>query len=148
MPSTHTALYYHLVFSTKDREPWFDSSFLPELHAYLGGIIRKMDGVALAVGGVADHVHLAVGLKASHTLADVMRGLKADSSKWIKSSLGRTAFAWQEGYGAFTVGAPGLEKVREYVLNQEERHQSESFQVEYVKMLRQGLVEFDDRYLW
>ena len=148
MPSTHTALYYHLVFSTKDREPWFEADFLPDLHAYLGGMIRKMDGVALAVGGVADHVHLAVGLKASHTLSDVMRGLKADSSKWIKPTLGRSAFAWQEGYGAFTVGAPGLEKLREYVLNQEERHRVESFQTEYVKMLRQGLVEFDDRYLW
>ncbi|YCM42479.1 IS200/IS605 family transposase [Verrucomicrobiaceae bacterium 227] len=114
MPSTHTALYYHLVFSTKDREQWFEADFPSELHAYLGGIIRKMDGIALAVGGIEDHVHLAVGLKASHTLADVMRGLKADSSKWIKRTLGRTAFAWQEGYGAFTVGAPGLEKLRAY----------------------------------
>jgi len=148
MPSTHTALYYHLVFSTKDREPWFDAQFLPELHSYLGGIIRNMEGTALAVGGISDHVHLAVGLKANHTLSDVMRGLKADSSKWIKSTLRRTAFAWQEGYGAFTVGAPGLEKLREYVLNQEKHHETRTFQTEYLEMLRKGLVEFDDRYLW
>lgn len=148
MPSTHSSLHYHLVFSTKNREAWFSGEFLPKLHAYLGGIIRNMDGHPHAVGGVADHVHLLVGLKPSHCLADVMRELKADSSKWVKSESKRSAFAWQSGYGAFTVNAPGLEAARQYVLNQEEHHRRRTFQEEYREFLERGLVEFDERYLW
>ena len=77
-----------------------------------------------------------------------MRDLKADSSKWIKSELGYTGFAWQEGYGAFTVSPPDVEKVRKYVLNQEEHHRKKSFQEEYVEFLERGLVEYDIEYLW
>jgi len=77
-----------------------------------------------------------------------MQGLKADSSISIKETIRRSAFAWQKGYGAFTVGSPGLEKVRDDVLNQEERHRTKSFKDEYLAMLKQGLVEFDDRYVW
>ena len=128
MPSTHTSLYYHAVFSTKNREPWLPPSIRRNVHEYLGGIIRGMDGVALATGGVGDHVHVLMGLKATHTLANVMRELKADSSRWIKSDLELKGFSWQEGYGAFTVGAPELEKVREYVLSQEAHHRTASFQ--------------------
>ncbi len=107
-----------------------------------------MDAHSHISGGVGDHVHLLFGLKSSHCLADVMRELKAVSSGWIKDQLKRSTFAWQEGYGAFTVGAPDLDVVREYVRNQEAHHQKQSFQDEYVAMLKRGLVEFDDRYLW
>ncbi len=148
MPSTHTSLHYHAVFSTKNREPWFPPSIRPKLHAYLGGIVRGMDGVAHATGGVGDHVHVLFGLKATQTLADVMRELKADSSRWIKSDLDLKGFSWQEGYGAFTVGARELEQVRNYVLDQEEHHRKQSFQEEYVAMLKRGLVEYDEAYLW
>ena len=148
MPSTHTSLHYHIVFSTKNREPWFSAEFLPKLHAYLGGIIRNMDGHPHAVGGVADHVHVLTGLKPSHRLSDVMRELKADSSRWIKDELKRTAFAWQDGYGAFTVNAPGLEAARHYVLHQEEHHRKQTFQEEYLEFLKRGLVEYDERFLW
>ena len=148
MPSTHTALYYHLVFSTKNREPCLGADIRQRVHTYLGGIVRGQDGVALAVGGVSDHVHLLVSLKATHRLCDVMRELKSDSTSWIKGDPGPTKFAWQEGYGAFTVSPPDLEKVRSYVLNQETHHRKTTFQEEYVEMLRRGMVEFDDRYLW
>jgi len=148
MPTTHHALHYHLVFSTHEREKWFEPSFSPKLHAYLGGIIKNMGGVPLAVGGVTDHVHLLISLKPTHTLSEIMQGLKADSSIWIKETMRRSAFAWQKGYGAFTVGSPGLGKVRDYVLNQEERHRTKPFKDEYLAMLKQGLVEFDDRYVW
>jgi len=148
MPSTHTSLHYHLVFSTKNREPWFSGEFLPKLHAYLGGIVRNMDGHPHGVGGVADHVHVLAGLKPSHRLSDVMRDLKADSSRWIKEELKRTAFAWQDGYGAFTVNAPGLEAARHYVLHQEEHHRKQTFQEEYLEFLKRGLVEYDERFLW
>ncbi|BDS06223.1 transposase [Oceaniferula spumae] len=148
MPATHTALYYHLVFSTKDREEWFTEAFRPDLHTYLGGVVRGLEGVALAVGGVADHVHLLVGLKATHTLSDLMRELKACSSRWVSEQLRMKAFAWQEGYGAFTVSPPDLEKVRAYVLNQKKHHRKTTFKEEYVAMLERGMVEYDDTYLW
>ncbi len=84
MPSTHTSLHYHIVFSTKHREHWFIPSISPKLHAYLGGIIRGLDGHPHACGGIGDHVHFLVGRSQNHRLADVVRELKTDSSKWIK----------------------------------------------------------------
>jgi len=89
-----------------------------------------------------------LGLRPTHTLSEVMRDLKAESSKWIKAEYRYGAFAWQDGYGAFTFGAPDLESVRSYVLNQAEHHRTKSFQEEYQQMLKRGLVEFDERYLW
>jgi putative transposase len=148
MPSTHTALYYHLVFSTKNRENWLNAEIRPRIHTYLGGIVKGQGGVGLAVGGISDHVHILASLEATHRLCDVMREVKGDSSRWIKQTFGLPKFAWQEGYGGFTVSPPDLEKVRSYVLNQEKHHQKSTFKDEYLGMLRRGLVEFDDRYLW
>jgi len=148
MPSTHTSLHYHVVFSTKNRESTIGSQVRADLHAYLGGIVRGMKGVAYAAGGTNDHVHVFMGLKATHCLADVMRELKADSSKWLKTEKGVHSFSWQEGYGAFTVSAPDLAKVKRYVQNQEEHHRVKTFKEEYVAMLERGLVEYDDKYLW
>ena len=148
MPSTHSSLIYHIVFSTKDREKWFAVDFRPKLHAYLGGIVRNLDGTAYAVGGTDDHVHLLVGLKTSHVIPDLLRIVKAESSKWIKGELGRAAFAWQEGYGIFSVSASALEDVRKYVLRQEEHHRVRSFQEEYVAMLEKSCVKYDGGFLW
>ncbi|MBT8043310.1 MAG: IS200/IS605 family transposase [Verrucomicrobiae bacterium] len=148
MPSTHTALIYHLVFSTKNREAWFVAEFLSKLHNYMGGAIRGLDGHSFAVGGIADHIHMLVGLKPTHTLSDVMRELKACSSKWVKEQLRMKSFAWQEGYGGFTVSPPDLEKVRKYVLNQESHHRKTTFKEEYLAMLERGMIQYDDRYLW
>ena len=148
MPSTHTSLHYHLVFSTKNREPWLTTDTCTRLHEYLGGIIRGLGGHPHAVGGVADHVHVAAGLKPTHCLSDVMRELKSEASRWLHEEMKLAGFAWQEGYGAFTFGAQDLEKVRAYVLHQPEHHRLKTFQEEYVEMLKRGLVEYDDRYLW
>jgi len=148
MPSTHSSLHFHIVFSTKNRENWFDQNFLPKLHAYLHGCVTGLDGSSHINGGVSDHVHLLVGLKPTHRLSDFMRELKAVSSGWIKSNLNQSGFAWQEGYGAFTVSPPDLPKVRRYIEDQEDHHRKKSFQDEYVDMLQRGLVEYDERYLW
>lgn len=148
MSSTHTSLHYHIVFSTKNRDPLFSAAQCVRLHAYLGGIIRGMDGVPHAVGGVNDHVHILAGLRATHRLSDVMREIKADSSTWIQRELQMPGFHWQEGYGAFTISAGHLVKTGEYVMNQEAHHRGTSFQEEYVTLLRKGLVDYDDRYLW
>ena len=148
MANTYTALHYHIVFSTKNREQWLPPDIGTRLHEYLGGIIRGLSGHPHAVGGVADHVHVLAGLEATHCLADVMRELKSESSRWLHKEMKLAGFAWQEGYGAFTFGAPDLEKVRAYVLNQPEHHRKKTFQEEYVKLLKRGLVEYKDKYLW
>ena len=148
MPSTHLSLHYHLVFSTKDRAPLIAPAWRERLHAFLGGTVNTLGGIPQAVGGTADHVHLLVGLRATHCLADVMREIKSVSSRWVHDEIALPAFAWQEGYGAFTVGAPQCPDVRQYIARQEEHHRMRTFQEEYVDFLRRGGVEYDDRYLW
>jgi len=148
MPATHTSLHYHLVFSTKDRVPMIADDWRASLHAYLGGIVKSLGGVPVAVGGLADHVHLLVGLRATHRLADVLREIKTGSSEWVHTSLGKSKFAWQPGYGAYTVSPSNVERVKHYVLHQAEHHRVKTFQEEYVELLRLGGVEYDERYLW
>lgn len=148
MPSTHTGLHYHLVFSTKDRVPLIGKDWQDKLHAYLGGIIRNLGGVPVAVGGVADHVHLLIGLKPTHCLADVLRDIKKSSSAWVHDALGNHKFAWQAGYGAYTVSPSNIERVKHYVLHQAEHHRKKTFQEEYVEVLQMSGVEYDERFLW
>jgi REP element-mobilizing transposase RayT len=148
MPSTHLSLHYHIVFSTKDRAPLITTEWRDRLHAFLGGTIKTLDGIPQAIGGVADHVHLLIGLPATHCLADLMRDLKAVSSRWVHETLGQHSFAWQEGYGAFTVGASQREAVCDYIRRQKEHHQSRTFQEEYLALLSRGGVKYDERYLW
>ena len=147
MPSTCTSLHYHLVFSTKNREPFITTAWRTRLQEYLGGMIRRVSGVPLAIGGVADHVHLLIGLKASHCLADVLRDLKKDSTHWVKDAHGLKLFAWQEGYAGFTVSPTAVESVRSYVLNQEEHHRHKSFREELIELLTKAGIEFDEKYL-
>jgi len=147
MPSTYTSLHYHLVFSTKNREPFLSADWRPRLHEYLGGMVRGLDGVSLGVGGIADHVHLLVGLKPTHCLSDFMRDLKKESTNWVRDTLRKGFFAWQEGYAAITVSPSGIEAVREYVLNQEEHHRHRSFREELIAILTKAGIAFDERYL-
>jgi len=119
------------------------------VHEYLGGVIRKLDGcLSLCVGGVADHIHMAVSLHSTHSLADVMRELKSQSSRWIREEFNLPKFAWQEGYGAFTFSSQDIETVRHYIKNQEEHHRVKTFQEEYVAMLKRAGVDYEERYLW
>src|SRR5437763_12925608 len=144
MSSTHLSLHYHLVFGTKKHETPITSDWRDRLHAYLGGVICTLDGVPEAIGGIADHIHLLVGLRATHTLADVLRELKSVSSKWVHEEMGIRSFAWQEGYGAFTVSAPQLENVRRYIQQQEEQHRTRTFREEDLALLpaqRSGIRE-------
>ena len=147
MPSTYLSLHYHLVFSTKNREAIIAPEWRARLHDYLGGTIRGLGGFPEGVGGVADHVHLLVGLKATHCLADVMRELKKASSGWLHEELGLPAFAWQEGYAAFTVSVTSREAVRSYIANQEEHHRVKSFREELVEMLNKAGIDYDPKYL-
>ena len=148
MPSTHLSLHYHLIFSTKNRDPFIDASWRGRLHAFMGGAVRSLGGAPEAVGGMGDHVHLLVGLRANHTLADVLRDIKSAASYWVHDTVGVKGFAWQDGYGAFTVSASSIEKVKSYIAHQEEHHRKKTFQEEYVKFLKQSGVEYDERFLW
>ncbi len=147
MPGTYTSLHYHVIFSTKNREPLIVAAWRSRLHEYLGGMIHGLGGTPLGVGGVADHVHLLFGLKATHCLSDFMRDLKKDATNWTKETLQQPHFAWQEGYAAFTVSPTAIESVRDYVNDQEEHHRVRTFREELVMMLRRAGVEFEERYL-
>jgi REP element-mobilizing transposase RayT len=148
MATTHLSLHYHLVFSTKDRVPLIAAAWRERLHAYLGGVIKNIDGVPEAIGGTNDHVHLLIGLRATHCLADVVRDLKTISSRWMHEEIGEPSAVWQDGYGAFTVGAPQCKEVCDYIHKQQEHHRKKTFQEEYLEFLRRGAVEYDERYLW
>lgn len=110
--------------------------------------MNGLDSSPHAIGGIDDHVHMLIGLKPTHRLSDVMRELKSESSKWLKEQLGSSVFAWQDGYGAFSVSAPNLENIRNYVQKQEEHHRKQTFQEEYLAFLNRGLVDYDVKYLW
>jgi REP element-mobilizing transposase RayT len=145
--STYLSLHYHIVFSTKDRAPFIKEAWIGDLHSYLGGTVSGLGGVPQAIGGVADHVHLLVGLKATHCLADFLRELKKSATLWVHEIVGDLDFAWQEGYAAFTVGATNREPVRHYIGNQAEHHRVRPYREELIEMLRRAEIEFDERYL-
>lgn len=149
MASSHTNLLFHIVFSTKERRPMIVEEFKEELYKYIGGTIRGERGVLLEIGGVADHLHLLAKFRADVSVAEMLRRIKSHSSKWI-NELGRTRFpfAWQTGYAAFSVSQSQVEKVRDYIRNQEQHHRRESFQEEFLNLLKKHGLEYDERYLW
>ena len=147
MSSTYLSLHYHLVFSTKNREPLLPAPVLHRTHEYLGGTLRGLGAQPEGIGGTTDHVHLLVGLKATHCLADVVRELKKTSSAHFKETFSLPDFAWQDGYAAFTVSATALDAVRQYIANQEEHHRTRSFREELVDLLKKAGVAYDPKYL-
>jgi putative transposase len=147
MASTYLSLHYHLVFSTKNREPLILPEWRERLHEYLGGTISGLGGFPRGIGGMADHVQLLVGLKSTHCLADVLRELKKASSIWVHDELGLRWFSWQEGYAAFTVSATARGSVRSYIAHQEEHHRVKSYREELIEMLEKAGIEYDPQYL-
>lgn len=146
MGSTFFSLHYHIVFSTKERRQFIHSDWRPRMHSYLGGIIRGMNGVAESVGGVADHVHILASLRPVHRIADVLRDLKKESSRWVHENFD-SAFAWQEGYAALTVSPSATDSVRNYIANQETHHARYSFVEELKDLLQKAGIKYDERYL-
>lgn len=149
MPQSLSYLLTHLVFSTKDRAPVLDATARPALHAYLATVARNVDCECFRVGGVADHVHLAVRLSRTTTMAQLIEELKTSSSKWLKTqSPALAAFSWQRGYGAFSVGPSDLNALLHYIDTQEEHHRTRTFQDEYRAFLKKYAIEYDERYVW
>lgn len=141
--------YLHVVFSTKHRQPIITEAIESELHAYLGGICKKLDCQPIKVGGYNDHIHILCMLSKKITLIKLMEELKSHSSKWIKTK-GEDFknFYWQDGYGAFSVNATEIDVVVSYIANQKEHHSKKTFQNEYKAFLKKYQVEYDERYVW
>lgn len=147
--STFTNLLYHIVFSTKHREPLIQPSFQYRTYEYIGGIVREHGDALIQIGGMADHVHLIVKLRPNHDVSEVVRLIKANSSKWLNESADYPGhFAWQTGYAAFSVSQSQLPEVKHYVEHQAEHHRYRSFQEEYVAFLDRHGIEYDAQYLW
>jgi putative transposase len=149
MASTLTNLLYHIVFSTKNREPLIRPAFSDNLEKYIAGIIRNEGGILLGIGSMPDHTHLITKFKPDQSISDMVRLIKANSSKWVNENhgdLGR--FAWQSGYGAFSVSQSQLQALTAYVANQEAHHRTRSFQDEFRDFLTKHGITFDDQYVW
>jgi putative transposase len=148
MPHSYTNLVYHVVFSTKDRMPMLDHSVRSRLCDYLGSIVDDRGGSLVAANGVADHIHLLARLSQKQAVAEAVRDLKANSSRWLKQTFRETrAFGWQTGYGAFTVSESQIARVTTYIANQQAHHERVSFREEFVRLLKAHNVAFDERYL-
>jgi putative transposase len=148
MSSSYCNLLYHIVFATKGREPWLTAAIRPRIHQYLGGAIRSEQGIALVVNGTADHVHILAKLRQDKAISKIVGEIKANSSSWISRAFNDAAgFAWQEGYGAFTVSESQVSRVHRYIENQEEHHRRVSFLEEFKVLLKAHGLPFDERYL-
>ena len=150
MAQSLAKILLHLVFSTKERRPFLKNQPLrDELHRYLGGILTNLECQPLIIGGVEDHVHLLFAHSRTATVADVVKELKRGSTVWLKTkSPGLSGFAWQNGYGVFSIGQSQVENVRTYIAGQEEHHRKISFQEEFRRLLQRYEIAFDERYVW
>lgn len=149
MANTYTALCYHLIFSTKNRVACIESEIENRIWAYIGGVARKHKMIALQIGGTDDHIHALVLAPPIYAPAEIAKFLKGDSSKWIHEEFPNLrGFAWQDGYGAFTVSKSSISSVITYIQNQREHHRVKTFQQEYLEFLQRHGIEYDERYLW
>ena len=149
MANTYTSLYYHVVFSTKNRVPWITQDIENRVWAYIGGIARHHRMTAIQIGGIEDHLHALVLAPPTLAPSQIAQYLKGDSSKWMHEEFpDLPGFAWQEGYGAFTVSKANVEGVIRYIQNQREHHKTKTFQEEYLEFLQMQGIDYDERYLW
>lgn len=148
MANTYSALFFHLVFSTKNRKPWISPDIEARVWAYVGGIARSRGLVAIQIGGIDDHLHTLIMAKPIHSPSEIAKWLKTESSKWIHTEFGNMrSFEWQDGYGVFTVSKSNVAAVVEYIKAQRKHHQGETFDVEYERMMKLHDVEYDTEYL-
>jgi REP element-mobilizing transposase RayT len=150
MSQSLSVVYIHLIFSTKNRIPYFkDTNLKNDTYSYLGGVSKNLECSPLIIGGTDDHVHLLCRLGRTISVAKWVRELKRVSNGWVKQNArGMKDFAWQSGYGAFSVSASNIDRVREYISGQEKHHQKMSFQDEFRTLLRKHGVEWNEQYVW
>jgi REP element-mobilizing transposase RayT len=149
VPQSLSNVILHIIFSTKEREPWLDLNVRPQTHAYLATICRDLGSKFVHVGGVSDHVHIVTTLPRTVSIAELAEQTKTASSKWIKTlDVKYRGFLWQRGYAAFSVSSSQLRAVLSYIDCQQEHHRTRTFQHEYRDILRKHGVDFDERYVW
>ncbi len=149
MPQSLSSVIVHVIFSTKDRTPNLAPDFRPDVHAYLAEVARTHRCECYRAGGVADHVHLAIRLARTITVADLVKELKTNSTKWVKTQSPRLRdFAWQGGYGAFSIHHRDLAMVLDYIHRQDEHHRKKTFKEEYLDFLTEYGIKCDEKYLW
>jgi REP element-mobilizing transposase RayT len=149
MPGTYSQILLHIVFSTKHREAWIAPDIAERLYPYMGGIVRAEKGLLYDIGGVENHIHMNLRWRPDATISDLMRTVKARSSKWVHDTFPALgAFAWQEGYSVFSVSKSQEDAVREYIAGQVEHHKKENFKSELLRLLRAHGIDFDERYVF
>ena len=149
MPQSLTRLYSHLIFSTKNRDPFLNEEIRPRVHGYLATIIRNLDSPWVVVGGVSDHVHVLFDMGKMVAPVKFVELVKRDSSKFVKTlGVQYTNFYWQRGYGMFSVGPQDRDRAEHYVRNQPEHHRRRTFQDEYRAMLTRYGIEFNEQEIW
>jgi putative transposase len=149
MSQSLSNIILHVIFSTKSRHPWIKNELRPTTHAYIAGVVRECGCEAYRVGGVDDHIHIALRLSRTISVSNLVREVKSSSSKWLKTqapNLGK--FSWQQGYGAFSVGMSQKDALVSYIDNQEEHHRAHTFQDEYRNFLQKYGIVYDERYVW
>ena len=149
MPQSLSLVIIHVIFSTKDRRPFLNPDLRPRLHAYLATVARDAGSECYRAGGVADHVHLAIRLSRTLTVADLIEQLKTTSSKWLKTqSTDLATFSWQRGYGCFSVGPTNLDSLCAYIDDQENHHRKRTFEEEFRNFLKKYNVTYNEAYVW
>jgi putative transposase len=149
MSQSLSSILIHLIFSTKNREPFITPEIEPELHPYMAKILRELKSPSLAIDGASDHVHILFSLGRVITIADVVEEVKTNTSKWIKTKGPEFRnFHWQRGYGAFSIGQSSVAALKRYIRSQKEHHRRVTFQEEYRKFLKAYGIEYDERYVW
>ena len=149
MASSHRIHFFHLIWSTKGRQNFILPKMQDRLYSYMGGIIRKSGGTLLEVGGIANYVHLLVELSSLDRFIPLIRNTKASSSSWLKQEFPECRhFAWQDGYGSYSVSYSQIERLRDYIKKQKEHHKTQTFEEEYLKFLNTCNVQYDKRYVF
>ncbi len=148
MGNTYACLHYHIIFSTKDREPRISDETRRRLYDYVGGIVRAAKVKLVAIGGTPDHVHLLIGMGTEPSVAAVVSKIKANASRWMNETFpGNPRFEWQRGYGAFAVSKSNIPEVKEYIENQAEHHRHRTFREEFIAFLKHHGIDYDERYV-
>jgi len=149
MPNTYTQIYIQFVFAVKARESLIQSSWKNELYKYITGIVQNNKSKMLAVNGMSDHIHIFIGYKPTVAIPDLVKDIKVASSLWVNDKrLSKHKFNWQEGYGAFSYRLRDIDEICKYIQNQELHHQKKSFREEYIDLLKDFAVEYDEKYLF
>jgi REP element-mobilizing transposase RayT len=149
MANTYTQIHIQTIFAVQNRQSLIKNEWKDELHKYITGIIQNHDHKVLQINGMADHIHILVGLRPTQSLSNLMKQVKQDSSKWINNKgFVNGKFSWQSGFGAFSYSKSELPNVIHYIKNQELHHKSKTFQEEYLELLKEFNIEFNENYIF